>query len=268
MAKQQAEAAQTVVEAKTTAMMAAADMEADAGGGFEEADKDSFAIPALAIIQKGSPQVDKDHANYRPVEGAEVGHLINSVTDEVIDGEKGVLVLPCHFQHSFVEWRPRNEGGGIAASYTAAEGTELLKTATRDDKNRDVLPNGNHLVDTRTHYVLVLRDDDTAYPAVLRMSSTQIKKSKKWMSAMQEIKAQRADGSRFTPPMWAKSYRLTTVAESNAEGTWRGWDIRREGDCPSAELYAAAKSFRDAVRAGGVKIVDGEDATGKGDIPF
>lgn len=258
MAKQQAVAP---VEVKNTLPVAVADLERDAGGGFEEADRDSYAIPALAIIQKGSPQVDQDHAKYKPVEGAAVGHLINTVTEEVFDGAKGVLVLPCHYQHSYTVWKPRNEGGGFAASLSVAEGAAELKNCTRNEKNQDILPNGNQLVDTRTHYVLVLREDGTYFPAVLRMSSTQIKKSKKWMSNMNDVKVKREDGSQFTPPMWAKTYRLATVAESNAEGNWRGWAITREGDCPSPELYAAARAFRDAVRAGDVKLADEQPGT-------
>ena len=262
----QHEQSQAIAEKQQTAMMAAADMEADSGGGFEDADKDSYAIPAITIIQKGSPQVDKDHPKYKPIPGAEVGHLINTVTEEVFPGEEGIVVLPCHFQHGYTVWRPRNEGGGLVSSHTADEGAALLKTAERDEKNRDVLPDGNQLVDTRTHYVLVLRPDGTAFPAILRLSSTQIKKSKKWMSNMKDVQVRRADGTTFTPPMWAKTYRLKTVAESNAEGTWRGWDITREGDCPSAELYQMAKGFRDAVRTGKVRSAE-ETADGE-PIPF
>lgn len=268
MTKAEKQETQAVAEKKQTAMMSVADMEADAGGGFEDADKDSYAIPALAIIQKGSPQVDKDHANYKPVPGAEVGHLINSVTEEVFDGEKGLLVLPCHYEHSFTTWKLRNEGGGIVATYNVADGAHLLKRCVRDEKNRDILPDGNQLVDTRTHYVLVLREDGTSFPAVIRMSSTQIKKSKKWMSNMDDVKVKRADGSSFTPPMWAKTYRLMTVAESNAEGTWRGWSITREGDCPSSELYVQAKALRDAVRAGKVNVQEAREPGSDDEIPM
>lgn len=243
------------VEVKTTAMVVA-DMEADAGGGFEEASKDSYAIPFIQILQKGSPSIDPDHPKHKEIPGAKIGSLLNTVTEEVVDGDKGLLVLPCHFSQSFVEWADRDAGGGFVAQHDVPTGTKLLATCKRDEKNRDVLPNGNYLVDTRSHYVLVIREDGSHYPALIIMASTQTKKSKKWMSAMQDVKVKRADGTPFTPPMWAKSYRVKTVGESNAKGTWRGWDISREGDCPSAELYAEAKAFRDAVRAGHVKAVD------------
>ena len=251
MATEQAQ--EVAVEVKSAAMMSVADMEVDAGGGFEDASKDAYAIPFIQILQKGSPAIDPDHPKHKEIPGAKIGGMINTVTEEVVDGDKGLLVLPCHFVQTFVEWADRDAGGGFVASYDVATGQQLLATTKRDEKGRDVLPNGNYLVDSRGHYVLVLNANGTASPALISMVSTQTKKSKKWMSAMQDAKEKRGDGSTFTPPMWARAYRVKTVGESNAKGTWRGWDITREGVCPSAELYAQAKAFRDAVRAGKVK---------------
>jgi len=268
MAKQQPQAVAVKEEQQTA--LATIDMEADAGGGFEDAGKEAYAIPFLQILQKGSPPIDPDHPKHKEIPGAKIGGIINTVTEEVIDGEQGLLVLPVHFKQSYVEWADRDSGGGFVAEYSVSDGSALLRRCKRDaETNRDVLPNGNYLADTRTHYVLVLRDDGTTYPAVLSMSSTQMKKSRKWMSAMQDVKVKRPDGTLFTPPMWAKTYRVKTIGESNAKGTWRGWDITREGDCPSAELYQTAKAFRDAVRAGAVKTQDPQREPGSDDdIPM
>lgn len=269
MATKQAEKAVAVQEEKTTAL-ATINMEEDAGGGFEDAGKEAYAIPFLQILQKGSPPIDPDHPKHKEIAGAKIGGIINTVTEEVIDGDVGVVVLPVHFRQSYVEWADRDSGGGFIAEHSVADGSALLRTCTRDtETNREMLPNGHYLVDTRTHYVLVLRADGTTYPAVLSMSSTQMKKSRKWMSAMQDVKVRRADGSQFTPAMWAKTYRVKTIGESNAKGTWRGWDITREGDCPSADLYQAAKAFRDAVRAGAVKTQEPQREPGSDDdIPM
>jgi hypothetical protein len=253
----QQEAKEIVSGLVNTAMaLSVEDMAADAGGGFEDASKDSYAIPFIQLLQKGSPPIDPDHPKHKEIPGAKIGSLYNTVTEAVADGDKGLLVLPCHFQQSYIEWADRDAGGGFVAQHDVPTGVNMLATCKRDDKNRDVLPNGNYLVDTRNHYVLVINEDGSAHPAVISMASTQTKKSKKWMSAMQDVKVKRADGEVFTPPMWAKAYRVKSIAESNAKGTWRGWDITRESDCPSAGLYQQAKAFRDAVRAGKVKTVD------------
>ena len=267
-----------LAEVETRALaVTAADMESDAGGGFEDANKDAYAIPFLLILQKGSPQIDTDHPKFKPVAGAVVGGILNTVTEEVYGLDKGVRVFPCHYLQQYVEWVPRGAGGGIVNVYDTAAGAELMRTVTRveeEGKIHDRLPNGNDLVDTRMHYVLVQRDDGTVYPAVMSMSITQTKKSKKWMSTMNDAKEKRADGTSYTPPMWSRAYRVKTEVESKGQNTWRGWSITTDRDAdqkvihPSAELYHQAKLFRDAIRAGKVKTTDPVEPGADGDIPF
>ena len=64
------ESAVAVVEEKSTALAAAGlmDFAADAGAGMEGAGQESFAIPFLSVLQKGSPQVDE--ASGAALEGA------------------------------------------------------------------------------------------------------------------------------------------------------------------------------------------------------
>ncbi|HET8689559.1 MAG TPA: hypothetical protein VFM18_23360, partial [Methanosarcina sp.] len=77
-----------VVEAQNTAVAMAMDFSADAGMGMEGADKTSFAIPFLTMLQGLSPQVES-------VEGAKPGKFINTITNELFDE---VLVIPCAYQ--------------------------------------------------------------------------------------------------------------------------------------------------------------------------
>ena len=63
----------------------------DAGRGMEEADKDSYAIPFLAILQGLSPQIES-------VEGARPGMICNTITNELF---KECLVIPCYYQRRF-----------------------------------------------------------------------------------------------------------------------------------------------------------------------
>ena len=93
-----------------------------------------------------------------------------------------------------------------------------------DEKKRRVMPNGNHLVDTRVHYALLVANGE-AEPVVFTMTSTQIKKSRKWMTVMRQLRMERPDGSFFNPPMFSHQYNLTTVPESNDQGAWMGWKI-------------------------------------------
>src|SRR5215207_5859746 len=80
--------------AKSSTELATADtmnFEEDAGKGMEGADKDSFAIPFLSILQGLSPQMDPDSG----IPGAKLGMIVNTVTNELYSTLK---VVPVAFQ--------------------------------------------------------------------------------------------------------------------------------------------------------------------------
>lgn len=253
-----AEKAVAVKKEQTTALAPLQmDFEMDAGAGFENADKDAFAIPFLSILQSGSPQCKKSDGAY--IKGAEEGMLHETVSGTVYPGDAGLSVVPCYFRRAFVEWRDREGGGGgFVAEHDAARGAELLRTTTKNEKGQDTLPSGNYLVDTRYHYVLMITPDGNYKPALMTMTSTQMKKSRRWMTVMDAVKMSRGDGSKFTPPMFSHQYHVTTIPESNDKGSWMGWKIELEKMVGDANLYAAAKSFRDAISKGAVKVTQPE----------
>jgi hypothetical protein len=235
----------TEVAVKKAAELAmAAALQEDAGAGFEEASSTSYAIPFLQILQSGSPQCKKSDGAY--IKGAEEGMFYNTVTQELYEGEKGVEVIPCHFSQRMVEWKPRESGGGFVGEHQVGESPSTIK----DDKGRDILPNGNTLVDTRNHYVLIKTTDGSLTPAIIAMTSTQLKKSRQWMSKMQGIKIKDATGAFVTAPMMSRSYKLTTSAESNDKGSWFGFRIELNGLVEDISEYRAAQEFRSAVRQG------------------
>lgn len=236
--------------------------EEDAGGGFETADSTAYAIPFLAILQALSPQLNKQDGLY--IKGAEQGMLLNSATAQTFDGEAGVIVVPCYYKQSFTHWQPRDTGGGFLGEVQASDPILLQ---TKDEKGELTLPDGTYFTDTRTHYVLIVDEDGGFTPAVVSMSSTQIKKSRQWMTRMQNIKLKRKDGSLFTAPMFSNMYRLTTVPESNAQGSWYGWKVETLQPVDDANLYQAAKAFRDSVKAGEVKEQVPASAGAEKDVP-
>lgn len=226
----------------------------EAGSGFEEATSDSYAIPFLQVLQSGSPQCKKSDGRY--IEGAEEGMIFNTVTQELFDGEKGLRIVPCHYAQRMVEWKPRDSGGGFVGEHLPTN--PIVSTTYKDDKNRDVLPNGNNLVDTRNHYVLVLGEDGSITPALLAMSSTSIKTSRQWMSKMQGIKIKGPNGF-VTAPMHSREYLLTTSARSNDKGSWFVPDVKLDSILTDKSIYQAAQEFRDAIRAGKVRSSTGEE---------
>lgn len=232
---------------------------AEAGAGFEEASAASYAIPFLQILQSGSPQCKKSEGAY--IKGAEEGMIYNTVTQELFDGEEGVLVIPCHYTQRFVEWQLRESGGGFVKEHLPGEAPSTVK----DEKGRDIASNGNAIVDTRNHYVLIKGADGSLTPALIAMSSTQLKKSKQWMSKMQGIKIKGPNG--FQPaPMMSRVYKLTTIAENNDKGAWMGWRIELAGLVDDPAEFQEALSFRAAVKAGSVKAAQQTEDTASPDV--
>jgi hypothetical protein len=50
--------------------------------------------------------------------------------------------------------------------------------------------------------------------------------------------------------MFSQVYKVTTVPESNDQGSWFGWKIEHVGVITSADAYGAAKEFREMVISG------------------
>lgn len=235
--------------------------EEDAGGGFEQADRESFAIPFLIILQSGSPQVKKSEGEY--IKGAAEGMLYNTVTQELFDGDVGLYVVPCYYRRTILEWGDRKAGAkGFFGQHDPL--SSLYVNASRDDEGRVIDGASGHvLADTREHYVIVVHPTSGLHlPAVVSMGATQIKKSKNWMSKMDGIKLPGSNGKQFTPPMFSHIYRLTTVPESNDKGAWMGWRIELDGQVTDPALYATAKAFHDAVKRGEAKAKHEDDPNG------
>lgn len=252
MAKSTAAAQSTELAEKANHAVVASEtvaFEDDAGGGFEAADAEAYAIPFLTILQSGSPQCKRSDGAY--LAGAEEGKLINTVTQELFDGSVGVVVIPCYYKRSFIRWAPRETGGGFRGEVAPTD--PMVLNAKNDADGYPIDDEGNNLVDTRTHYVLVLDDKGGYQPAVISCAASQLKKSRQWMSKMNGIKLTRADGSLFTPAMFSHQYLVTTTPESNDKGSWFGWKLEMSGPVRSNALYQAAKALRDAVSSGAVR---------------
>jgi len=220
----------------------------DAGIGFEDMTADDIAIPFLVILQSGSPQLKRGEGR---IEGAEEGDIFNTVTGVFYKGNEGIYIVPCAYKKAFIEWTPREAGGGFVRQHNDAN---ILNNTTKDDKGRDVLPNGNLIVTTAYHYATLidtLSGDSTE--CVISMTSTQLKKSRKWNSVMSGLKLTNLKGEKFTPPMFSHVYKFTTNPESNELGAWSGWKIDIVSQIPTIELYNTAKGFATNVNRGLIK---------------
>jgi hypothetical protein len=227
--------------------------------GMEGADRDSFLIPRLVVLQKMSPQLDKGDENY--IKGAEEGDILNTATLEVYGGEDGIEVLPVMFKRSFTQWVLREKGGGLKGEYSPTD--PIVTTTKRDEKNREILPDGDtQLVDTRTHAVVLLSDEGPI-AALITFTSTQIKKSKRWMTHMHEMH------NKDHLPTLAHKWKLSTTRESNDKGSWSGWVVEPIGQNDDAAAKETAVGFLNALQTGDLKIkADASMRSGDADVPF
>lgn len=236
--------------------VAAFDISADTNQGLEGADKDSFAIPFLRVLQKISPQCDEASGQYIPE--AKGGMLFNSVTGELYDGKAGLIFLPCAFQRRFLRWAPRGSDGGYKGEYTPED-----VAAMREDgrvvelEGRLYFPaedgsvsekKSDRLTDTRAHYGIIVHNGK-ATPVLLALGSTQIKKSKLLMTLLSGAKIKSGD-KMVTPPTWMNKIRVTTTLESNDQGSWYGVKFEAEGFITDKDLYEACRDFHAAAVSG------------------
>lgn len=221
----------------------------DADAGFEGVTRDDFAIPFLGILHQMSPQCNKQDGAY--IEGAEAGMIFNTVTGELWEGDEGVVVVPCHRAQHFIEWIPRDAGGGLVNVW---DPTDPFVVDAREGKSRFQkieLKSGNDLVETFSMFALVVKEDGSYDQVIITFTSSRVKNYKQWMTRASSILVKQPDGRNVRPPMWAHRYRLTTRAQSNDKGHWHDWLISYDGaDAdearldPESELYMAGRAFR------------------------
>jgi len=237
----------------------------DSGSGFEEVTTQDLQIPFIRLLQALSPQLDKSESSY--IEGASSGDIFNTVTRQLWDGDEGLVILPAFFQMKLLEFVPRQQGGGFV-SELSADSSDVREAVRDKDSGMELLPNGNEIVRTAQYYVKIVHDDGTLESAILDMKKSALKKSRAWLSVMQMKKH---NGKVL--PMYAHTYRLKSVKESNEKGNWANWSISQEGTVPNIEAYTAAKEMYESVKNGELAIAPPvsldqvEDQTDS-DVPF
>lgn len=233
-------------------------------------DSSEMQIPFVRILQAMSPQLKKREAEY--IEGSEQGDMFNTVTNQIWTGEEGLTLVPCFQTTKYLEFTPREQGGGFRGEINA---DDPILTRTQRSGAKEILPTGNELVKSDQHYCLILDNDGGFQPVVVDMKSSQLKVSRRWKTqiAMQKVKHPRS-GQLITPPLFATQWKFTTVEESNDQGSWFNYSIEKTGLLENRDILLEAKSFRDSVAAGEVKAAPEDSphtdtkSSGKDDIPF
>lgn len=221
-----------------------------AGAGFENQTSDDYAIPFLQILQALSPQLQEN-------DSLRQGMIINTVTGEAWDGKKGIAFVPAYTQHVYVEWRPREQGGGFVGVHEITSDVVARAKAQSSEFGKYYTPDGNELIETFYVYGIALDDDGNASEAVIAFSSSKIKKYRGWMTKARTIQIPLPDGRRIPAPLFAHRYRLRTVSEKNNKGQYFNWDITFDGAnavearlLPDNPIFQAAVNIKSLIEGG------------------
>ena len=236
-----------VAQKEATAMTTFDDSLLTGGTGLEDTTTEDFAIPFIRVLQPTSPQLQKADGKHIP--GASAGDLYKTVTNELYDGEKGVSVVPCAYNKKYIEWIPREKGGGLV---NPNHDISILSKCTRDDETRRFYtPEGNEIVETAQFFILLT--EPSPQQAVVAFTSTGLGVARKWLTMLRMARVQNSKGEAVEAPMFAYTYTLSTVTQSNDKGTWNSYSINQEGATDLA-IAKIAKDFMSAARAGDVEV--------------
>ncbi len=233
------------------------------GTGFEDTKSDDYAVPFITLLQTNSPQVDENDSRY--VKGAKPGMIFNTGTNAL---NKVVRFIPCCPQHNFVEWIPRDQGGGMVGRWDP-EDKKVRDILSSQPFGKYVTDDGNDLVETYYFWGLLVMDDGAIEHALISFKATQIKKYKQWLTRARSLKV----------PLFAVRWMLTSIQEQNAKGKYFGWVVALDGESikeclldPASDEFQQAQglfalaSSGDAKAADEGKVYDAEEE--EGDPPF
>ena len=266
MAKTESKTTDVAVKEQNTAMAEYGAYADYAGAGFENQTSDDYSIPFLQILQALSPQLQEN-------DSLRQGMILNTVTGEVWDGKKGIAFVPATTQHVYVEWKPRDAGGGFVGIHEVNSDLVNHAKAASSEYGKYSTPDGNELIETFYVYGIALDDDGNASEAVLAFSSTKIKKYKGWMTKAKTIQIPLPDGRRIPAPLFAHRYRLKTVSEKNNKGQFFNWDaIAFDGEnaqqarlLPDDPLFQSAVNIKSMIEQGKARAAYESQAPGSAD---
>lgn len=205
------------------------EVENDTMEGFEQINTATMAIPFVRILQKLSPQLDKQKPEY--IEGAEEGMYFNTITKELYGAKVPLIALK--FERVYIEWRPNR--GGFVGYHTPENAERLTVDHTFGNwKTKD----GNILQETYAYMVLIAGHEKEGL-CVLSLASSSLKTAREWNRLMTTHVM--PDGKRALP--YYLVWELGTEYMKNDKGSWYRPSVKFVGYITEGQ-YGAAKQER------------------------
>ena len=215
----------------------------DAGLGVSTDPADQI-LPLITVLQNNSPVVDKRSADH--IAGAEAGCFrFRGDLIEIRDGVAGFTCIPCAMRIVWLEWGPARGSGLFGRHPKRPDDVDVRQ---EDGAKWPLLVrrgSGNVLQETREFYILV-----DGKPYVLSFHGTGHTTARKWQSHFHQFRHPKTGG---LLPAYARKYRITTVAQSNASGRWFAVKFEDLGWVSKAE-YEAGRGLHEVIARGTYRV--------------
>lgn len=232
MAGKKKEESQELVKQESSAMEVydygedAVDVGSGTGIGFENQTAQDTSIPFMTLLQPITPCVVE-----QTVEGAQAGMWMNSVTKELFPGKTGFYFVAATTRHEYIQFRPRNKGGGFVARYeiddpvvTAAKARakELglnFGTYYVDNEGRTG-EEGDELSETFTVPGVICDDTDALGMVVIAFKGTGIKCYKQAMTTIRQVTVEGPGGKKQIPAIYTHLWKIGSQVTKNNDGVF------------------------------------------------
>jgi len=190
--------------------------------GSENAGTDDIVLPRISLLQALSPQIDEGDAAYVP--GAKQGDIINTLTGAIYGKE--ITIIPVFFRKVYIIWKDRAKGGGLNGIFDTKQDAMLALNALEP-------PTSDYeIIDTAEEFVLVVNADGTMDEAILSMSKTKMKCSRKLQSLIRLT----------TIDSFASMFTLKSIADQSDLGKFFNFDVASKGFV-AEDVYKKAEAM-------------------------
>jgi hypothetical protein len=255
----------------------------DAGAGFENMGRESFAVPFLYLLQANSPIIAKGENDE-----AKAGFIMNTVDQSLFPAIKakdqpGILFVPCYHEHLFVEWKPIDEGGGFIGQHAPDSQLVLDMKNSNQPFGKWKTSEGNELVDTFYLYGNQVLEGGECVPSIIAFNSTKIKIYRQWMTRAKSMRIPTPGGGKIIPPLYAHVWRIQTIMQAKDSYNFYNFEVSFSGDsaaesrlAPDNPIFVESKNFYELCKEGAVRAATeslqreaGDDNVGEDkEIPF
>jgi hypothetical protein len=215
--------------------------------GTEHMGKDDIQLPRIGLAQSTSDEIKDGHAKF--IEGLRMGMFFNNLTRKVMEPAKGPIY--CTVLRAdpprFIEFNPRNQGGGIRDMNVPPNDPRTRFTRNPDGTSNP--PLATKFYDFILLLLPVNEEDPMSSVIGVSLKGMSLKTARSWNGLLKFRNA----------PIYAGKYEITSAPEKNAKGEYFIYSVRNAvnpadpndklfGWVPDQKTYAVAEGLFNSLK--------------------